>query len=197
MKQEFFNGVYLKGQLTHLEWSYTDNDGIMHYSAILKIENSPNLTNYIPIYLTETLIKSIDKNKKNTFVSITGNIKIKKIRRKQLLYVSAVHLEPLEHEEYENLILLKGFISKSTSAIDPKSKVCLANYYITINQEQNYHIPVVAFKNVATRISNLTEGTKITLKGKLINKKALKSFDISSANNNSAVKINTLSFSIE
>ena len=97
MKNFYFNQVQLKGKLTSPEWSYTDNDGTMFFSSILQVKRSNGITDYIPIYFAEKVIKSIPKGA--VFVKIVGIIKGEKTEGKISLFVLANKVELLSDIE--------------------------------------------------------------------------------------------------
>jgi len=186
------NTITLKGKLLQPEWSYTDDNGVLHYSAILEIKRSEEVKDYIPIYLDETLFNQIPKG--INFVEIIGSIKFQKLRKNMAIFVLATTLKKLEKEEYENTLQLIGVFSKRCSSKNKKNKAYVSKSYLTVND--CYSIPIFAWKNTSQKLSTLSAGTDICITGKLQNKRRVKSFDIDSNNSHCSFRINVSAFSL-
>lgn len=194
---DFLNKVKLKGKLNKPRWSFTDNEGVLHYSAILKIKRTEEITDYIPVYLTQDLIKTLPQ--KEIFVEIVGSIKSKIIRKKPVLYVNASSIELSPDEEYLNYFMLKGFLSKKhSSMVNPKHNVYMAEHNITLYElTQTYSLPLISWKNIAQSLSTVPENTHVYVYGRIQSKKPIKSFDLETTKSNFTFKLNVLDFSVK
>lgn len=169
------NNVILRGEIeTPLEFSH-EVYGEGFYKFTLKVKRLSETNDYIPITVSERLIKNMDLTV-GTKVRIEGQLRsynnYSDVGNKLLLTVFVRDIElidQIESEESPNEIVLTGYICKKPVYRKTPFGREITDILLAVNRAYNKsdYIPLIAWGRNARYIENAEVGQKITIWGRV------------------------------
>lgn len=192
--ERFSNKAYLKGEISNPTFLLQTKMGKNIYEATIRVKRKSGTIDSIPIRLSEDLLESISDESR--FVCINGYFQSLTIENKLILYVWVKNLFPLEKEEYDNNVIISGYICKTNPLREtPLSKKTLLDFMVAFNSVANaksYYFPIIAWNSTARYVSKLSVGSHVYLSGRIQSREYIKQNEKGTSEVKTAYEITTL-----
>ncbi len=156
-------------------------EGEQFYEMTMEVKRLSDTFDYIPVTISERILKNLNLQK-GEFISVEGEYrsynKMENDKSKLILHIFAKELETVADNEFENTVMLTGFVCKEPIyRITPfKREICDALVAVNRKNIKSDYIPCIFWGRNARFMKDVKVGSKVEIEGRIQSRVYTKTF---------------------
>lgn len=174
------NEVKLAGLIESMEFSHENHDE-KFYTCIIGSYRASGSVDHIPVVVSEKMIDTTDlESYIGKCAGVYGDYRSynQKTETKThlILNVFALGFDVLDHEEFENEILLEGYVTKTPVHRKTPNGRIISDIILAVNKsyQKSSYIPCIAWGRNAIYAKDFVPGDKISITGRIQSREYVK-----------------------